>query len=65
MLWRFLNTGANAGDYNMALDTAMAQSGRCNEPTLRVFQWKPDCISLGYHQNAEEIDLLKCKKARP
>jgi lipoyl(octanoyl) transferase len=62
MLWRFLNTGANAGDYNMALDAAMAQSGHCNEPTLRVFQWRPDCISLGYHQNAEEIDLLKCKK---
>lgn len=62
MLWRFLNTGANAGDYNMALDAAMAQSGGCNEPTLRVFQWQPDCISLGYHQNAEEINLLKCKK---
>ncbi len=62
MLWRFLDTGANAGDYNMALDAAMAQSGPCNEPVLRVFQWQPDCISLGYHQNAEEIDLLKCKK---
>jgi lipoate-protein ligase A len=62
MLWRFLNTGANAGDFNMALDAAMAQSGLCNEPTLRVFQWQPACISLGYHQNAEEIDLAKCKR---
>jgi lipoate-protein ligase A len=62
MLWRFLNTGANAGDYNMALDAAMAQSGLCNEPTLRVFQWQPRCISLGYHQKAEEIDLAKCQR---
>jgi lipoate-protein ligase A len=62
MLWRFLNTGANAGDYNMALDAAMAQSGLCREPALRVFQWQPDCISLGYHQNAEEVDLAKCRR---
>jgi lipoate-protein ligase A len=63
MHWRFLNTGMQAGDYNMALDAAMAQSGFCAEPTLRVFHWKPYCISLGYHQKAEEIDLEKCKIA--
>lgn len=62
MSWRFLNTGANRGDYNMALDAAMAQSAMCNEPTLRVFHWQPDCISLGYHQNAEEINLAKCER---
>jgi lipoate-protein ligase A len=61
MPWRFLNTGVRTGDYNMALDAAIVQSGLCAEPTLRVFQWEPYCISLGYHQNAEEIDLEKCK----
>jgi len=63
MRWRFLNTGPQAGDYNMALDAAMAQSGAINEPTLRVFKWQPDCISLGYHQNAGEVDLEKCRRA--
>lgn len=61
--WRFLNTGAQAGDYNMALDAALAQSGTCNEPILRVFKWQPDCISLGYHQKVEEVDLEKCRQA--
>jgi lipoate-protein ligase A len=63
MFWRFLNTGAQSGDYNMALDAAIAQSGAMSEPTLRVFKWQPDCISLGYHQNAEEINLTKCRRA--
>jgi lipoate-protein ligase A len=63
MRWRFLNTGAQPGDYNMALDAAIAQSGVMNEPTLRVFKWQPDCISLGYHQNAGEIDLARCRQA--
>jgi lipoate-protein ligase A len=62
MLWRFLNTGAHSGDYNMALDAAIAQSGAMNEPTLRVFKWQPECISLGYHQNAGEINLAKCRQ---
>jgi lipoate-protein ligase A len=63
MRWRFLNTGAQAGAYNMALDAAMAQSRVTNAPALRVFKWQPDCISLGYHQNADEIDLAKCRQA--
>jgi len=63
MRWRFLNTGPRAGDYNMALDAAMAQNGASNEPTLRVFKWQPDCISLGYHQKVDEVDLEKCRQA--
>lgn len=63
MHWRFLDTGAQAGDYNMALDAAIAQSGAIAEPTLRVFNWQPNCISLGYHQNAEEVDQQKCRQA--
>jgi lipoate-protein ligase A len=63
MPWRFLNTGAHPGDYNMALDAAIAQSGISAEPTLRAFRWEPYCLSLGYHQNVEEIDLKKCESA--
>ncbi|MGH7493298.1 MAG: lipoate--protein ligase family protein [bacterium] len=61
MIWRFLNTGFGRGDYNMALDAALALGGFQDLPTLRVFRWRPFCISLGYHQNAGEIDLQKCE----
>jgi lipoate-protein ligase A len=63
MHWRFLDTGFHAGDYNMALDAALAKSGFCDRPTLRVFRWQPFCISLGYHQNAAEIEAEKCALA--
>lgn len=63
MRWRFLHTAAQAGDANMALDAALAQSGAFHEPTLRVFSWQPHCISLGYHQKVEEVDLEKCRQA--
>jgi len=62
MVWRFLNTDALRGDYNMALDAAIAQSGATTEPTLRVFKWKPHCISLGHHQDAHEVDVSKCER---
>ena len=63
MVWRFLNTGFARGDYNMALDAALARSGLCDLPTLRVFRWRPFCISLGYHQDAQDIQLQKCAGA--
>jgi lipoate-protein ligase A len=63
MHWRFLDTGFEAGDYNMALDFAMVAGGFCELPTLRVFRWRPYCISLGYHQKEEEIDLAACRLA--
>jgi lipoate-protein ligase A len=60
MHWRLLDTGFAAGDYNMALDAAIARGGYCKTPTLRFFRWQPFCISLGYHQNAGDLDLDKC-----
>lgn len=62
MHWRFLDTGFHAGDYNMALDFAMVRGGFCELPTLRVFRWQPHCISLGFHQKEEEINLNKCRE---
>lgn len=47
----------------MALDAAIVRGGFCEMPTLRVFRWQPYCISLGFHQNEEEIDLDKCRAA--
>jgi lipoate-protein ligase A len=48
---------------NMAVDAAMARGGYCDVPTLRIFRWQPYCISLGYHQNADDVNLEACKQA--
>lgn len=61
MNWRFENTGAHSGVFNMEYDEALAQalvSGAGN-PTIRVYAWQPFAISLGWNQSIGEIDLKK------
>ncbi len=58
--WRFLDTGAAAGPFNMAVDEGLAQVGA--DPILRVYRWQPFTISIGYHQVAQEIDSAKCRR---
>ena len=69
--WRFLNTGARAGSLNMALDEHLARRlgeatpvDRSHEalPVLRLFQWSPWAISLGYNQELKEIDIGACQR---
>ncbi len=31
-------------------------------PTLRLFRWKPWAISLGYNQNAADLDAARCAR---
>jgi lipoate-protein ligase A len=63
--WRLLNTGSADGATNMAIDeailTAVAE-GR-SQPTLRFFAWEPPCLSIGYNQAADEVDITKCQQA--
>lgn len=35
-------------------------AGESGRPVMRIYQWDPWCISLGYHQEAESIDLNAC-----
>jgi lipoate-protein ligase A len=47
----------------MAIDTYFAQ--HCSEemdPILRFYGWKPPCLSIGYHQNSNIINLKKLKQ---
>lgn len=47
----------------MAFDVAMLKQALYSaQPILRVYQWQPYCISLGYHQSPDSIDLEKCLK---
>lgn len=62
MQLRFIDTGFNGAFTNMAIDEALAVL--CREPILRIYQWKPAAISVGYNQNmTEEISMEYCKKS--
>ena len=60
---RFIVTPPERGALNMALDAAIARAGVCEIPTLRIFSWRPFCISLGHHQQPAVIDLGACEDA--
>jgi lipoate-protein ligase A len=61
--WRFLETGARNGRFNMALDSLLANQQHLDRPVLRLYRWQPFAISLGYHQRADEVDRVACHRA--
>ena len=63
MRWRLIDTGANAGKFNMDYDIDLAQNSDDDEVIFRLYQWKPYCISLGYHQPISDIDRNRAEKA--
>ncbi|MFZ5516757.1 MAG: lipoate--protein ligase family protein [Candidatus Zhuqueibacterota bacterium] len=62
--WRFLNTGLQDGFTNMAIDEVLTtKSVPADKSSIfRIYGWKPYAISLGYNQDANELNLAKCKK---
>ena len=64
MIWQFRNTGYRTGAENMQYDEQLAQSLLASDHpfVVRVYGWKPPAISLGWHQNIEEIDLDRCSR---
>ena len=46
----------------MAIDEAILQAMAAGKgrPTLRLYQWEPPCLSLGYNQHWQEIDEAAC-----
>ena len=62
---RLLVTNQNTASYNMALDEAIMNHVKEGTvpPTLRLYQWNPPAITIGYFQSMEaEVDLEQCKK---
>jgi lipoate-protein ligase A len=55
-----------SGTFNMQADHILARemSKKLSRPLLRFFTWKPQCISLGYHQKSEEIDIDLCRQQK-
>ena len=60
--WQFVDSGALPGHENMEYDERLAmrllEGTAC--PTVRVFRWQPWAVSLGHHQNVDDIDIRKC-----
>jgi lipoate-protein ligase A len=57
---RILETGNNTGPLNMAIDEYLLYN--YDEPILRIYGWSKPCISIGYFQSTDEVDLEKCKE---
>jgi len=57
--WRLLRTQPARGAWNMAVDEAILEFAARGEvpPTLRLYSWAPPCISLGYAQPINDVDL--------
>lgn len=64
-MWMLLNTGCSRGEFNMSYDLQLVHELAAGdaEGFLRVYGWNPPCISLGYHQQLQDIDLEKCRSA--
>jgi lipoyl(octanoyl) transferase len=61
-LWRFINSGFQTGTENMRIDESLALSLQRGEiiPTIRMYQWRPWAISLGYNQKESDINIGLC-----
>lgn len=59
MIWKFIDSGINTGSYNMEFDMMLARTLNSGEARLRLYQWKPFCISLGANQPENSLNLEK------
>lgn len=59
--WRLVITPTARGAWNMAVDEAILEAtlGGNVPPTLRLYAWRPPCLSLGYAQPVADIDKEK------
>src|SRR3989338_1997501 len=62
---RVLKTGHNNAFLNMGIDEALMLShdAKREDITLRVYEWNPSAVSIGYFQSLnEEVDVQHCQK---
>ena len=62
MKWRFINTGFNSGQHNMDFDMELVRGFISRSPILRVYKWKPYCVSLGANQDYDSVDTKKASE---
>ncbi|XVH30505.1 lipoate--protein ligase family protein [Haloferacaceae archaeon DSL9] len=62
--WRLIREETRSGPMNMALDEIAAETAADGGPrTVRVYQWLPSCLSLGYHQDPTTVDWGACERS--
>jgi lipoate-protein ligase A len=61
--WRLLVDPAAGGAWNMAVDEVLLDGvvAGVAPPTLRFYQWSPACLSLGYFQPFDVVNLDACR----
>jgi lipoate-protein ligase A len=61
--WRLLLDPPASGAWNMAVDEVLLDGVAAGSapPTLRFYQWAPPCLSLGYFQPFEVVDVEGCR----
>jgi len=62
MEWRLILDAPARGAWNMAVDEALAEavSTGLSAPALRLYRWKPPCLSLGFTQGLDVADRAFC-----
>ncbi|MFA5353617.1 MAG: lipoate--protein ligase family protein [Thermodesulfovibrionales bacterium] len=61
--WRFIDSGSSSASYNMALDEAISLAVRDGSapPTLRIYGWDRQSVSIGHFQKPETVNLAYCE----
>jgi lipoyl(octanoyl) transferase len=61
--WRLIVHPPYPGPWNMAVDEAILESvsAKTEPPTLRLYDWVPYCLSLGYAQPFSDVNFDKLK----
>jgi lipoate-protein ligase A len=61
--WRLVTEETLDGAMVMALDEVAAETAAAGGPrTVRVYQWLPSTLSLGYRQDLEDVDWAYCER---
>jgi lipoate-protein ligase A len=65
--WVFLDHGRASGAENMAIDEFILSGceGKISTPVLRLYQFDPPAVTIGYHQELENILDTKALKESP
>ena len=57
--WFFLQSGAGAPDYNMALDEALLETApQLGRPVLRFYSWTAPAATFGYSQKYADVAAM-------
>ncbi|THE64109.1 lipoate--protein ligase family protein [Salinadaptatus halalkaliphilus] len=61
--WRLIRDEPRAGATQMALEEMAAETALSEDlRTVRVYDWEPSTLSLGYRQDAETVDWEYCQQ---